>query len=47
MAVSFRLNMCGDGILRTMTALGEVPGVALELMLALHLIKAQHLVSYG
>ena len=47
MAVSFRSNMCGDGILRTTNAPGEAPGAALELMLALHLIKGQRLVSYG
>ena len=39
--------MCGDGILRTMIVLREAQGVALEHLLASHLIKAQHLVSYG
>lgn len=39
--------MYGDGILRIMIALRETLGAALELMLGSHLMKAQHLVSFG
>ena len=45
--IPYRSDMCGDGILRTMIVPRLVQGAVLEHSLASHLIKAQHLVSYG
>lgn len=46
-ALFFRLNMCGGGILRTITVLRKAPGVTLGLVLASLLAKMQHHVSFG